>query len=212
MLIKGMPINVRAILSQNIMKFQNYMRWRFCYGGLITHFLRAQGIEKEACDLIIPFHPNPPGKIVDVTTTKVLDTSHGPILSAHERQARGDSVITRMFMISELQLRFSGRPITEGDIEEMEECYPISESVVFLCKTKSAFMYPLDDNEANDDEPMDGDMENVDVDEGNSLMLFDGGTTRPGVPRKYSYLMFCFTCALSTMLILKSWGDILYCI
>ncbi|KAG5577046.1 hypothetical protein H5410_057180 [Solanum commersonii] len=32
MLMKGMPINVGAILRQNMMKFRNNLRWRFCYG------------------------------------------------------------------------------------------------------------------------------------------------------------------------------------
>lgn len=33
MIMKGMPINFGAILRQNMMKFQNNLRWRFCYGG-----------------------------------------------------------------------------------------------------------------------------------------------------------------------------------
>uniref|UniRef100_M1D9F4 Putative plant transposon protein domain-containing protein n=1 Tax=Solanum tuberosum TaxID=4113 RepID=M1D9F4_SOLTU len=97
MLMKGMPINVGGILRQNMMKFWNNMRWRFCYGGLITRFLRARGIEEEAMDLTIAFHPDLTGKLVDVTQTKAPDTSHGPVLSAQERQARDDSVMERMF-------------------------------------------------------------------------------------------------------------------
>ncbi|KAG5584245.1 hypothetical protein H5410_044679 [Solanum commersonii] len=55
MLMKGMPINVGVVLRQNMMKFRNNLCWRFCYGGLITRFLRTQGIEDEACDLTIAF-------------------------------------------------------------------------------------------------------------------------------------------------------------
>ncbi|KAH0761200.1 hypothetical protein KY290_017273 [Solanum tuberosum] len=85
MLMKGMPINVGAILRQNMMKFRNNLWWRFCYDGLITHFLRAKGIEEETLDMTVAYHPDLTGKIVDVTRTKALDTSHGPVLSAPER-------------------------------------------------------------------------------------------------------------------------------
>ncbi|KAG5628208.1 hypothetical protein H5410_013426 [Solanum commersonii] len=70
----------RVVLD--MMKFRNNLRWRFCYGGLITHFLRVEGIEEEAVDLTVAFYPDLTGKIVDVTRTKALDTSHGPVLSA----------------------------------------------------------------------------------------------------------------------------------
>ncbi|KAH0679034.1 hypothetical protein KY284_020119 [Solanum tuberosum] len=67
MLMKGMPINVGLILRQNMMKFRNNMRWRFYYGGLITRFLRGEGIEEEAVDMTVAYHPNLTGKLVDVT-------------------------------------------------------------------------------------------------------------------------------------------------
>ncbi|KAH0709561.1 hypothetical protein KY284_010988 [Solanum tuberosum] len=82
MLMKGMPINVGEILRKDKMKFRNNLRWRFCYGGLITRFLRTQGIEEEAVNLTITFHLDLTGKLVDMTRTKALDTSHGPVLSA----------------------------------------------------------------------------------------------------------------------------------
>ncbi|KAG5600524.1 hypothetical protein H5410_031894 [Solanum commersonii] len=85
MLMKGMPIKVRAILRQNMMKFRNNLRWRFCYESLITHFLRADGIEEETVDMTVAYHPNLTGKLVDVTRTKALDSSQGPIMSAPER-------------------------------------------------------------------------------------------------------------------------------
>ncbi|KAH0712285.1 hypothetical protein KY289_008244 [Solanum tuberosum] len=59
---QGMSINVGAILR-----------------GLITRFLRAEGIEKEPVDMIVAYHPDLTGNIVDVTMTKALDTSHGPV-------------------------------------------------------------------------------------------------------------------------------------
>ncbi|KAG5580800.1 hypothetical protein H5410_051427 [Solanum commersonii] len=93
MLMKGMPINVGAILRQNMMKFRKNMRWRFCYGEMITRLLRAEGIEKEELDVTVARHHALVGKIVDVTQTKALDTSYEPILSAQEWHACDDSVM-----------------------------------------------------------------------------------------------------------------------
>ncbi|KAH0737847.1 hypothetical protein KY290_036552 [Solanum tuberosum] len=172
MLMKGMPINVGAILRQNMMKFRNSLRWRFCYGGLITRFLRAEGIEEETVDMTIAYHPDLTGKLVDVTRTKALDTSYGLVLSAQERKARDDSVIARMFGMAELQLRIRGRPVTDEEMETLADRYPLIESAAFLCRSGLAFMEPLDDDEATADEAMDDD----DVDEeANALMVFDGG-------------------------------------
>ncbi|KAH0708916.1 hypothetical protein KY284_010343 [Solanum tuberosum] len=85
MLMKGIYINVGAILRQNMMKFRNNLWWRFFYGGLITRFLRAEGIEEETVDMIAAYHPDLTGKLVDVTRTKALDPSYGPVLSTQER-------------------------------------------------------------------------------------------------------------------------------
>ncbi|KAG5610197.1 hypothetical protein H5410_021478 [Solanum commersonii] len=64
----------------------------------------TEGIEEEAVDLTIAFHPDLTAKLVDLTRTKALDTSHGPVLSAQERQACDDSVMAKMFGMAELQL------------------------------------------------------------------------------------------------------------
>uniref|UniRef100_M1D901 Uncharacterized protein n=1 Tax=Solanum tuberosum TaxID=4113 RepID=M1D901_SOLTU len=143
-----MPINVGAILTQNMIKFRNNLRWKFCYGGLITHFLRAEGIDEETVDITVPYHPDLMGKCVDVTRTKALDTSHGYVLSAQERQARHDSVMARMFGMAELQLWIGGRPVTDADMETMAERYPVTESAAFFCRTGPAFLETLDDDEA----------------------------------------------------------------
>ncbi|KAH0729888.1 hypothetical protein KY289_001076 [Solanum tuberosum] len=143
---QGMPINVGAILRQNIIK------------------LRAEGIEEEAVDMTVAYHPDLTGKLVDVTRTKALDTSHGHVLSAQERQARDDSVMARMFGMAELQLRISGRRVTDAEMETMAERYPLTESATFLCRTGPAFLEPLDDEE-----------DNVVDEEANALMVFDHG-------------------------------------
>ncbi|KAG5581078.1 hypothetical protein H5410_051705 [Solanum commersonii] len=160
MLMKRMPINVGAILRQNMIKFRNNMRRRFCYGSLITRFLKAQGIKEEVVDLTIVFHPNMVGKLVDMTRTKELDTSHEPILSAQERQAHDDNVMARMFGMVELQLRIGGCLVIDDEIK-MGERYPLIESVAFLCRTGPAFLESLDDDEATADEAMDDEEEDV---------------------------------------------------
>ncbi|XP_049372496.1 uncharacterized protein LOC125837407 [Solanum verrucosum] len=163
------------ILRQNMMKFRNNMRQRFCYGGLITRFLRAQGIDEEAVDLTIAFHPNMVGKLIDMTRTKALDTSHGPILSAQERQACDDNVMARMFSMVELQLQIGGYLVIDDEMETMGERYPLIESVAFLCKTSPAFLEPMDDDEASADEAMDDEEEDVVDDKATALMVFDRG-------------------------------------
>ncbi|KAG5606880.1 hypothetical protein H5410_028372 [Solanum commersonii] len=133
MMIKGMPINVGAILRQSMMKFRNNMRRRFCYRGLITHFLKVEGIKEGTVDMTVAYHPDLTGELVDVTRTKALDSSHGPVLSAPKRQPRDDSVMAKMFGIAKLQLRIGGRPITDAEMETMAEHYPLSrECIIFV--------------------------------------------------------------------------------
>uniref|UniRef100_M1C437 Uncharacterized protein n=1 Tax=Solanum tuberosum TaxID=4113 RepID=M1C437_SOLTU len=179
-----MPINVGVILRQNMMKFRNNLRWRFCYGGLITHFLRAEGIEEQAVDMTVAYHPDLTGRLVDVTRSKKLDTSHEHVLSAQERQARDDSVMARMFGMAELQLRIGGRPVTDGQKETMAERYPLTESTTFLCRTGPTLLEPLDDDEATVDEAMNGEEDNAVDEEANALWCLM--TTRSRGPREYS--------------------------
>ncbi|KAH0712175.1 hypothetical protein KY289_008134 [Solanum tuberosum] len=149
---------------------------KFCYGGLITHFLRANGIEEEVVDLTVAFHPDLTGKIVDVTQTKALDTSHGPVMLTQEWQARDDSVMARVFGIEELQLRIGGRPVTDEEMVTLVDRYPLTESANFLCGTGPTFLEPLDDDEATTDEAMDEDDDDDAVNEEvNALMVIDGG-------------------------------------
>ncbi|KAH0689203.1 hypothetical protein KY289_016561 [Solanum tuberosum] len=149
--MKGMPINVGAILRQNMMKFRNILRWRFYYGGLITHFLRAEGIEEETVDMTIAYHS-------DLT----------------ERQACDDSVMARMFGKAELQLRIGGLPITDEEMETLADRYPLIESAAFLCRSGPAFMEPFDDDEATADDAMDDSEDDAVDEEANALMVFDG--------------------------------------
>ncbi|KAG5607032.1 hypothetical protein H5410_028524 [Solanum commersonii] len=99
-----------------------------------------------------------------------LDTSHGPVLSAPERQACDDSVMTRMFGMAKLQLRIGGRPVTDAEMETMAERYPLTESAAFLCRTGPAFLEPLDNDNATIDEAMDDEDDNVVDEKANAVM------------------------------------------
>lgn len=65
----------------------------FCYGGLITSFLRDHGIEEVKLDMIVARHPDLTGKLVDVTRIKALDTYYMPILLAPDRQDCNDNAM-----------------------------------------------------------------------------------------------------------------------
>ena len=78
MLMKGMPVNVGAILKQNMMMFRNNFRWGFYYGGLITYFLRSHEIEEEELEMTVAWPPELTAKLVDVTRTKALYKPHMP--------------------------------------------------------------------------------------------------------------------------------------
>uniref|UniRef100_M1DVE2 Uncharacterized protein n=1 Tax=Solanum tuberosum TaxID=4113 RepID=M1DVE2_SOLTU len=119
------------------------------------------------------YHSDLAGKLVDVTYSKALDTSHGHVLSAQERQARDDSVMARMFGMAELQLRIGGCPVTDAEMETIAERYPLIESATFLCRTGPTFLEPLDDDEATADETVDEEEDDAVDQEANALMVFD---------------------------------------
>ncbi|KAH0661209.1 hypothetical protein KY284_026140 [Solanum tuberosum] len=158
-----------------MMKFRNNLRWRFCYGGLITHFLRDEGIEEETVDMTVAYHPNLMGKLVDVTRTKALDTSYGLVLSAPERHAHDYSVMAQMFGMTELQLWIGGRPITDEEMETLADRYILTETAVFLCRSGPSFMKPLDDDEATTDEAMDDEEADAVDEDANASIVFDHG-------------------------------------
>lgn len=61
----------------------------------------------------------------------------------------------------------------------------------------------VDDDDPTSDEEMDYEHNEDVVDEANFILVYDSGDDEARVPREYSYLLLCFTCALRTMLIFK---------
>ncbi|KAG5576010.1 hypothetical protein H5410_056144 [Solanum commersonii] len=75
--------------------------------------------------------------------------------------------------------------LTDEEMEKLADCYPLTESASSLCRTSPTFLEPLDDDEATADEVMDDEKDDVDDEEANALMMFDGGKlVRPRVVKK----------------------------
>ncbi|WMV41274.1 hypothetical protein MTR67_034659 [Solanum verrucosum] len=142
-LMKGLPVNVGAILKQNMIKFRTNKRWCFCYGSIITRYLRDLRIEEEVHDVC---------RLVDVTRTKAHDPSQGPVLTAIDRQVCNDSWMENLFGMAELQLRIGGRPVTEDEMATLAEHYPLTDSAMYLCRIGPAFQEPIDDDDDTADE------------------------------------------------------------
>lgn len=51
-LMKGLPVNVGAILKHNMLKVSTNNRWNFCYRSIITRYLWVLVIEEEVPDLL----------------------------------------------------------------------------------------------------------------------------------------------------------------
>ncbi|KAG5605589.1 hypothetical protein H5410_027081 [Solanum commersonii] len=133
-LMKGLPMNVGAILKENMLKFRTKKRCHFCYGSIINRYLRALQIEKEVRDMCPPPHvPHLVCCLVDVTRTKAHDPWKGPMLNVINRQARDDSWMGCMFGMAQLQLRIGGHSMTVDEIVTLAECYPLTDSAMYLC-------------------------------------------------------------------------------
>ncbi|KAG5605384.1 hypothetical protein H5410_026876 [Solanum commersonii] len=77
-------------------------RWSFCYGSLLTRYLRALEVEEKVHDVFPHFTPHLVCHLVDVTKIKAQDVSHGPVLSTIDRQAPDDSWMGQMYRMAEL--------------------------------------------------------------------------------------------------------------
>lgn len=115
--------------------------------------------------------------MVDVTKTKAQDTSHGPVLSVADRQAQDDSWLGRMFSMTELHLRISGRPTIDKEMATLAKRYPLTDSAMYMWRMGSAFQEQLDDDEAMVKD-MGGDDEEDELDDAAmTLMAIDDATT-----------------------------------
>ncbi|KAH0729564.1 hypothetical protein KY290_000694 [Solanum tuberosum] len=165
---KGLPVNVGAILKQNMLKFRTNKRCHLYYGSIITRYLRALQIEEEVHDVSPPPPLRAPHlvcRLVDVTRTKAHDPSQGPVLTIIDRQAPEDSWLGRMFGMAELQLQIGGRQVTEDEMATLAERYLLMDSAMYMCRMGPAFQEPIDDDDATSDEE-DGSVEDESDDTG----------------------------------------------
>ncbi|KAH0730451.1 hypothetical protein KY289_001639 [Solanum tuberosum] len=132
--MKGLPVNIGAILKQNMLKFRTNKRWSFYYGSITNRYLWELLIEEEVHDVCPPRAHHLVCHLVDVTRTKAHDPSHEPVLTAIDRQARDDSRMGRMFGMAELQLWIDGRLVTEDEMETLAERYPLTNSAMYICR------------------------------------------------------------------------------
>uniref|UniRef100_M1DU91 Uncharacterized protein n=1 Tax=Solanum tuberosum TaxID=4113 RepID=M1DU91_SOLTU len=133
-----------------MMKFRNNKRWGFCYGGLITQFLRAKGIrDEEELDMNVSRVLYLICNIVDVTHTKALDTSNGPVLYAQERKAIDDSWMAHMFGMAELIAPVFQEPL-DDDEDTADEAMEVvdANALMVFDKATDAADGCADDNEA----------------------------------------------------------------
>ena len=86
-----------------MMIFWKNLRWGFCYGGLITYFLRSHEIKEEEMEMTVAWHPELTAKLIDVTRTKALYTPHMTVFSAKDKQVCDDNIMAHMFGMAELQ-------------------------------------------------------------------------------------------------------------
>ncbi|KAH0776527.1 hypothetical protein KY290_007938 [Solanum tuberosum] len=69
-------------------------------------------------------------------TNKWWRFCYGSLLS---RQAQDDSWMGRMYGMAELQLWISGRPVTDDEMATLVECYPLTDSMMYMCRMEPAF-------------------------------------------------------------------------
>ncbi|KAH0754512.1 hypothetical protein KY290_024782 [Solanum tuberosum] len=61
------------------------------------------------------------------------------MLTVIDRKAHDDSWMGRMLVMAQLQLRIDGHPLSEDEIVTLAECYPLTDSAMYLCRMGPAF-------------------------------------------------------------------------
>lgn len=50
--------------------------------------------------------------------------------------------------MDELQLRIGGRPMTDKEMDTLDDRYPLTHSVMYMCQIGPSFQKPIDDDDA----------------------------------------------------------------
>lgn len=115
-------INMSVVILSTMKKARYYHRRRHGFDGLLTKFFRRHEIEEEALD----YRPLVDTRLIDMTRTKGLDVTHGPVHTLSECHVWDDKITVCMYGLQILQLRVGGRPSTREDIRALELDYLLS--------------------------------------------------------------------------------------
>ncbi|KAG5572506.1 hypothetical protein H5410_062272 [Solanum commersonii] len=143
MLMKGMHVNVGAILRQNMMKFRNNLRWRFFYGRLITFVLRS------GPSFLEPLGDDEPtaDEAMDNEKEAADATDKVNALMVFDGEETVDMIVAYH---PDLMVANRGHPINE-EMETLADRYPLIESAAFLYRSGLSFLELLDDDEPTGD-------------------------------------------------------------
>ena len=104
-LVKGLPVNVRAILRKVMLKVRTTKRWYFYYGSIVTSALRELIIEEEVHNVCPSRTPHLVYHPTNVTHTKAHNPSIGPVFIDLDRKDRDNIWMGHMFVVDELKLQ-----------------------------------------------------------------------------------------------------------
>ncbi|XP_016577508.2 uncharacterized protein LOC107875339 isoform X2 [Capsicum annuum] len=144
---EDIELNVGAIIFSAMRKARLLGGRRYGFGGLLTRFLRQQGVPEEDVDYKPPVNLRP----LDFSRTKG-PASYGVTLTMPERQARNDEITARMYGLTMLQLKIGGRPATEQEIRAVELDYPLGPHARTMLRIGPDFDEPLDDDVPTEEE------------------------------------------------------------
>lgn len=99
-MINDINVNIGAVIFLEISKERFHQWHKYGFGGLLTRFLRDQGVEEEALVYRLAVDTLP----MDVSRTKGIIMSHGLELAMLEYQARDDMITAWMYGLQLLLL------------------------------------------------------------------------------------------------------------
>jgi hypothetical protein len=146
--MKGIEINVGAVIKSTIRKSRVHRGRGYAFGGLITELCIRAGVPQEQCDYMPPL----PSTLYDVTNIKAPDYTHGPVLTTQERAKRDDMITARMFGLEMLRHRTGGRPSTDEELREVERRYPLNEHAMAVLGLGPDFYEPTYDDVPTDED------------------------------------------------------------
>ncbi|TMW98164.1 hypothetical protein EJD97_004414 [Solanum chilense] len=104
--------------------------------------------------------------MIGIENQKLWNLGVGDVLTVIDRQDHDDSWMGRMFGMAEFHLWISCCTVTEDQIETQIECYPLTDSVIYICRMGPDFQELIDDD---DDDATADEEDGLDEDEPEAL-------------------------------------------